>query len=142
MKLPSQRHLFDIPEDVSYLNCAYMSPLMTRVRDAVVEGLNRKRRPWEIAARDFYEGTDRLRSAFADLVHAKPDDIAVVAAASYGVSTAAANLPLSRGQGVLVVEDQFPSNVYPWREKAREKEGSVVTLPRPHDLDWTRAVLE
>ena len=142
MKLPSQRHLFDIPKDVAYLNCAYMSPLMTQVRDAVVEGLDRKRHPWEISARDFYTGSDRLRSAFAELIHAKPDDIAVIAAASYGVSTAAANLPLSRGQGVLMVEDQFPSNVYPWRELAREKEASVVTVPRPAAGDWTRAVLE
>ncbi len=142
MVIPSQRHLFDIPKDVSYLNCAYMSPLMTRVRDAVVQGLDRKRHPWEIKAQDFYEGSDRLRSAFAELIHAKPDDIAVIAAASYGVSTAAANLPLSRGQGVLLVEDQFPSNVYPWRERAREKEASIVTIPRPDDFDWTRAVLE
>ncbi len=142
MPLPSQRHLFDIPDDVAYLNCAYMSPLMTRVRDAVVEGLDRKRHPWEVTARDFYTGSDRLRAAFAELVHAKPDDVAIVAAASYGVSTAAANLPLSRGQAVLVVEDQFPSNLYPWRERAREKGGSLVTVPRPADGDWTRAVLE
>jgi selenocysteine lyase/cysteine desulfurase len=142
MKLPSQRHLFDIPEDIAYLNCAYMSPLMTPVRDAVVEGLDRKRHPWEISARDFYTGSDRLRSAFAELIHAKADDIAVIAAASYGVSTAAANLPLSRGQAVLLVEDQFPSNVYPWRELAKEKEASIVTVPRPADFDFTRAVLE
>ena len=142
MKLPSQRHLFDIPEDIAYLNCAYMSPLMTQVRDAVVEGLDRKRHPWEISARDFYTGSDRLRSAFAELIHAKTDDIAVIAAASYGVSTAAANLPLSRGQAVLMVEDQFPSNVYPWRELAREREASIVTVPRPADFDWTRAVLQ
>jgi selenocysteine lyase/cysteine desulfurase len=142
MKLPSQRPLFDIPEDIAYLNCGYMSPLMTRVRDAVVEGLDRKRRPWEITARDFYAGTDLLRAAFAELIHAKPDDVAVVAAASYGVSTAAANLPLSEGQGVLVVEDQFPSNVYPWRERARAEGASIVTVARPADGDWTRAVLE
>jgi len=142
LPLPSQRHLFDIPDDVAYLNCAYMSPLLTRVRDAVVEGLDRKRHPWEITARDFYTGSDRLRSAFAELIHAKPDDVAIVPAASYGVSNAVANLPLSRGQAVLVVEDQFPSNVYPWRERVREKGGSVVTVPRPADGDWTRAVLE
>jgi len=142
MKLPSQRHLFDIPDDIAYLNCAYMSPLMTKVRDAVVQGLNRKQHPWEISAADFYTGSDRLRSAFAELIHAKADDIAIIAAASYGVSTAAANLPLSRGQAVLTVEDQFPSNIYPWREVAREKEASIVTVPRPADFDWTRAVLE
>ena len=142
MKLPSQRHLFDIPDDVTYLNCAYMSPLMTKVRDATVEGLDRKRHPWEIKARDFYEGSDRLRSAFAELIHAKADDIAIIPAASYGVTTSAVNLPLSRGQGVLVVEDQFPSNVYPWRERAREREATIVTIPRPADFDWTRAVLD
>jgi selenocysteine lyase/cysteine desulfurase len=126
---------------VAYLNCGYMSPLMTRVREAVVEGLDRKRHPWEIAAQDFYTGADRLRAAFAELVHARPDDVAIVAAASYGVSTAAANLPLAPGQGVLLAEDQFPSNVYPWRERARERGGTVVTVPRPRDADWTRAVL-
>jgi selenocysteine lyase/cysteine desulfurase len=142
MKLPSQRRLFDIPEDIAYLNCAYMSPLMTKVRDAVVQGLDRKRHPWEIKAEDFYTGSDRLRSAFAELIHARPDDVAIIAAASYGVSTAASNLPLSRGQAVLVVEDQFPSNIYPWRERAREVGGTLVTVPRPGDGDWTRAVLE
>jgi selenocysteine lyase/cysteine desulfurase len=142
MKLPSQRRLFDIPEDIAYLNCAYMSPLMTKVRDAVVQGLDRKRHPWEIKAEDFYTGSDRLRSAFAELIHARPDDVAIIAAASYGVSTAASNLPLSRGQAVLVVEDQFPSNIYPWRERAREVGGMLVTVPRPGDGDWTRAVLE
>jgi selenocysteine lyase/cysteine desulfurase len=41
-----------------------------------------------------------------------------------------------------VVEDQFPSNVYPWRERAREAGGTLVTVPRPADGDWTRTVLE
>ena len=51
MKLDSQRHLFDIPEDITYLNCGYMSPLMHAVRDAGVEGLTRKCQPWKISPR-------------------------------------------------------------------------------------------
>lgn len=141
MKLPSQRHLFDIPEDVTYLNCGYMSPLMKSVVEAGVAGLARKRRPWTIQPRDFFAGADSLRAAFAELVNARPADIAIVAAASYGVSVAARNLPLERGQSVLVAADQFPSNVLPWRERAREAGASVVTIPRPQDFDWTSAVL-
>lgn len=30
--LPNQRHLFDIPRDVAYLNCAFMGPLLTAAR--------------------------------------------------------------------------------------------------------------
>ena len=54
MKLPSQRHLFDIPDDVTYLNCGYMSPLTHRVRDAGIEGLTRKCRPWEVVPSGFF----------------------------------------------------------------------------------------
>jgi selenocysteine lyase/cysteine desulfurase len=141
MKLSCQRHLFDIPDDVAYLNCAYMSPLLTRVRDAAVAGLARKTHPWEIVPHDFFSGSDALRAAFAELINASADDVAIVPAASYGVSTAARNLPLARGQNVLVVEDQFPSNVYPWRERAAESGAGVRTVPRPATGGWTQAVL-
>jgi selenocysteine lyase/cysteine desulfurase len=141
MQLPNQRHLFDIPDDVAYLNCGYMSPLMHPVREAGVAGLTRKARPWEITARDFFSGSDALRAAFAQLVNARADDIALVPAASYGVSVAARNLPLAHGQHVLVAAEQFPSNVYPWRERAREAGAEVRTLPKPADGDWTQAVL-
>ena len=141
MKIPCQRHLFSIPGDVAYLNCGYMSPLMRQVRDAAVAGLERKAQPWEITPHDFFSGSDALRATFARLINAGVDDIAIVPAASYGVSTAARNLPLSRGQNVIVVEDQFPSNVYPWRERAREVGAQVRTVPRPPKGGWTRAVL-
>jgi selenocysteine lyase/cysteine desulfurase len=134
--------MFDMPEDISYLNCAYMSPMMHRVRDAGVAGLEMKQRPWTIAPPDFFTGSDTLREAFATLIHAEPKDIAIVAAASYGLSVAAKNLPLTQGQTVIVVEDQFPSNVYPWRERALEVGASVRTLRRPIDGDWTATVVE
>jgi selenocysteine lyase/cysteine desulfurase len=142
MKLACQRHLFDIPADVAYLNCGYMSPLLRRVREAGEAGLARKAHPWEITARDFFSGSDALRATFAELVNAHADDIALVPAASYGVSTAARNLPLARGQNVIVAEDQFPSNVYPWRERAREVGAEVRTVPRPVEGGWTAVVLD
>jgi selenocysteine lyase/cysteine desulfurase len=42
---------------------------------------------------------------------------------------------------VLVAEDQFPSNVLPWRERAREVGARVRTVPRPQQGGWTQAVL-
>ncbi|MGD8358793.1 MAG: aminotransferase class V-fold PLP-dependent enzyme [Lysobacterales bacterium] len=142
MRLPSQRHLFDIPDDIAYLNCAYMSPLMTAVREAGVAGLSSKAHPWEIAPADFFTGSDALRAAFAQLVNAKADDIAIIPAVSYGISTAARNVPLEGGQNVIVVEEQFPSNVYPWRERAREAGAELRTLARPVSGGWTQVVLE
>ena len=140
--IPCQRHLFDIPPDVAYLNCAYISPLMHTAREAGEASTRRKCRPWEIGPDDFFADAEEGRSLFAELVGATPEDIALVPAASYGVSTAARNVPLAPGQQVLLLQEQFPSNVYPWRERARECGAEVRTLPRPTDDDWTRCILE
>ena len=116
--IPNQRHLFDIPEDIAYLNCAYLGPLSRGVVAAGQEASERKSRPWKIGSQDFFTDTQIARALFAGLVNAGDDDVAIVPAASYGVSVAARNLPLAKGQTVVVLAEQFPSNVYAWRESA------------------------
>ena len=113
-----QRHLFEIPEGVTYLNCAYMSPLMRSVVEAGKAGLARKARPWEIRTDDFFNREEDLRGLAAQLFHCAANDVAIVPSASYGLSTAALNLPIKRGQKILVLEEQFPSNFYPWHRLA------------------------
>lgn len=140
--IPSQRHLFDLPDDVAYLNCAYMSPLMTAVADAVAAGARRKLRPWEIGGEDFFADSERARAAFARLIGAAAGDIAIVPSASYGIAVAARNLPVQAGQRILVLKEQFPSNVYGWRELARARGAEVVTIERGQDDDWTRVILD
>jgi len=139
--LPCQRHLFDLPEDVHYLNCAYISPLMHAVADAMRAGLGREMRPWEILASDFFHLPERARELFAALIGAQADDIALVPSASYGMATAAANLEVAAGRRILLLAEQYPSNVYVWREVARRRGATLKLVPRPADGDWTAAVL-
>jgi selenocysteine lyase/cysteine desulfurase len=139
--IPCQRHLFDIPEDVSYLNCAYMSPLMRSVLDAGHTGLGRKARPWQIRTEDFFDPEEKLRGVAGQLFNCDANDVAIVPSASYGLSTAALNLPISAGQKILVLDEQFPSNYYPWHRLAQEKDAKLVIVPWPEDGDWTSAVL-
>jgi selenocysteine lyase/cysteine desulfurase len=140
--IQSQRHLFDIPEDIAYLNCAYLGPLSHAVVAAGREASGRKSRPWEIGSEDFFTETEVARALFAGLINAGDDDVAIVPAASYGVSVAARNLPLAKGQTVVVLAEQFPSNVYAWRESANGAGARVIAVPRPEHGDLTRAVLD
>jgi len=141
-ELSSQRALFDIPDDVAYFNCAYMSPLSRRVVAAGEAGVRRKAQPWSISPPDFFSEAEIARRRVGALIKADPDGIAIVPSASYGIALAAANLPLARGQRVLVLAEQFPSNVYAWRERARAAGGELLTVQRPDDDDWTRAVID
>lgn len=139
--LPSQRHLFDIPEDVAYLNAAYMGPMAKPVIAAGEHGMAAKGKPWTIRPVDFFTESEAVRALFARLVNATADDVAIVPAVSYGMAVAAGALPLQAGQSVITLAEQFPSNVYPWMEKARAANAAHLTVPRPADDDWTREVL-
>ncbi|HEX2182576.1 MAG TPA: aminotransferase class V-fold PLP-dependent enzyme [Rubrobacteraceae bacterium] len=142
MNLGDQRRLFEIPGDISYLNCAYMSPQLRSAREAGERAVGRKSRPWEIAPPDFFGDAEESRALFARLVGGEPDGVALVPSVSYGIAVAAANVPVREGQRILILEDQFPSNVYAWRELAKRSGAKLVTVPRPADHDWTSAVLE
>jgi selenocysteine lyase/cysteine desulfurase len=139
-----QRHLFEIPDEVAYFNCAYMSPLPRESVEAGREAVARKARPWTIAPPDFFSGPETARELFARLLGAPatPDDVALVPSASYGMAIAIRNLPLRAGQRVLMLDEEFPSTTYGWRARAEEAGAEAVLLPRPADDDWTRVVLE
>jgi selenocysteine lyase/cysteine desulfurase len=134
--LRDQRDLFSIPDGVTYLNCSYLGPQLRSVTAAGLDAVRGKEQPWSLAPVDFFTGSERLRAAFASLIGADADGVAFVPSVSYGVGVAVANLPL-RGRATLLLADDFPSDVYPWRAA-----GPVVTVERPKDDDWTAAVLD
>jgi len=140
--LPPQRDAFDLPDGVAYLNCAFMSPQLRRVSEVGIAAVQRKQRPWRIGPADFFDHLERLRGLFAQLIQGDAEGVAVVPAASYAVSTAAANVSASGESRIVVLADQYPSNVYPWHDLARRSGASVVAVERPDDGDWTRAVVE
>ncbi len=131
MLIPNSRHLFEIPDDVAYLNTAYMGPLLRSAAEAGVAGVRLKQRPWEISPEDFFTLADRARTLFAQLIGASADDIAITPSVSYGIETAAKNLRLEAGDEIVVLADQFPSNVYPWKARADAVGASLVTIPAP-----------
>ncbi|MDH5804225.1 MAG: aminotransferase class V-fold PLP-dependent enzyme [Gemmatimonadota bacterium] len=139
--------LFSLPEGIHYLNCAYQSPLSKRVELAGLEGVRRKSNPAEVTPESFFIGPRTLRSKFAELIGlSESDQVAIMPSVSYGISTVAKNTKVSRGQTIVVLGDQFPSNVYPWRRLAQETGATIRTVARPDGItpgeDWNRELLE
>ncbi|MEZ6010753.1 MAG: aminotransferase class V-fold PLP-dependent enzyme [Hyphomonas sp.] len=126
--IPNQRHLFDIPEGVAYFNTATMGPMTVASVEAGQKGLARKLHPWTIPDTDFFADTERLRPLLAELIGADTDGIAFSPSVSYSLASAAKNLPLKSSQEILVLADQFPSNVYTWRDLAARTGASLRTV--------------
>ena len=142
--LADARSAFDLPDDVDLPQLRVHGPdAPVSAVEAGWMGLARKGQPWTVAPDDFTVPVDQLRAALAGLLGV-PDDVdgvAITPSVSYGVSTAAANLHLDPGQVAVVLDQQFPSDVYGWERLARRHGGALHTVARPADGDWTAALL-
>lgn len=142
--LPSQRHLFDVPPHIAYFNAAYYGPQLNEARDRLLEGARAKSHPWERLPPSFFDDAETLRGLASRIFGGDVNGYAVIPAASYGLSTAARALEpqLRPGDSILVIAEEFPSNVLPWRRAAQETGARVVTVPTPANGDWTSAIVE
>ena len=140
--IPSQRDLFEIPNGVTYLNCATLSPQLRSVTAAGLDSVRAKASPWGITPPDWFSGTETLRGLAARVLEADAESMALVPSVSYGIAIAAANVRVERGQSIVLLHEQFPSNVYAWRDLARRREATVRTVQREAGQSWTQALLE
>ncbi len=141
--LNSQRHLFDVPEEIAYFNCAYNSPQLNESRVRLQAGVSSKSHPWERTPKDFFDDAEKIRKLSSSIFGGDRNGFAVIPSASYGVSTAARAIEpqLHIGDKILIIAEEFPSNVLPWRRTAQETGAEIITTPVPEDGNWTNSIL-
>ena len=142
-----QKSKFNLTGKKVYLNCAYMSPMLKKVEKAGIKGIHFQRKPDKIMPEDFFRNIEKIKGSFSRLINCKnPDRIAYVPAASYGLANVTNNIKLERGEGVVVVGDQFPSNVYPWMNLTKKYDGELKfvkkqTSSKSQGKQWNEDIL-
>lgn len=147
--LSCQKSSFSLDPSVHYLNCAFMSPVSKRVEEAGIAGIRGKRSPEGIGPDDFFDYPARVKQAFASLIDGKPENVALFPSVSYGIATAARNLRPKTGQNIVMLHEQFPSNVYTWMRLAESSGADIRTVFRPQESSlsdvhtaWNAAILD
>ena len=72
MPLQQQKHLFDIPEDICYLNTANLSPSFKSVETAGITSVLEKSRPYKITGYHFFIALLGLKKDFAKFSFSSP----------------------------------------------------------------------
>lgn len=146
--MQNQKHLFDLSPEITYLNGAYMAPQLKSVTEIGIQSLQRKAHPNEILPEDFFNDKEILKQRFATLIDA-PDyrNTAIIPSVSYGIANAANNVPLQRGDEIILVDEQFPSNVYIWQEVAKKNNAIIKVVYPPKDFKdrgklWNQHILD
>ena len=146
--LECQKHLFSLSEDTTYLNCANMSAQLKTVEQIGIENILKKSNPFQIEGRHFFEEREVLKQRFAQLIEAPdPQSIAIIPAVSYGIAIVAKNIPFDKGDEIIILGEQFPSNYYAWKQLEKEKGIVIKTIPAPtiekgRGAAWNQNVLE
>jgi selenocysteine lyase/cysteine desulfurase len=139
--LPSQRHLFDMPREICYLNAASWSPLPLATQEAGRAAVARKGRPWTLDPAFAGQQYERTRAAAARLVNAAPADVALISSVGYGVATAGKLLRVPEGSRVILLENDHTSPFLEWMVRAPAEGFTVEVVSQPESTDWTAAVL-
>lgn len=145
--LSIQRSKFSLPKGTTYLNCAYMSPLLKSVEKAGIKGIYGKRNPAAISQDDFFLETEAVRVAYAQVIGVSdPKRIALIGSVSYGMATVANNLTLKSSDNIIVAADQFPSNYYSWQKLCRQTGAKLKVIAPPASLlhrgrQWNEFIL-
>ena len=114
-EVATYRRLFPhIEKGVIYFNHAAVSPMHRRSLQAL-EAYHRERAEGDI---EFWPGVltvkDRLKQSIARLIHARPEQIALVGNTSIGLNILANGLDWRPGDRILLNNFEFPANVYPF----------------------------
>ena len=111
------RHRFPIFERLVYVNSCSQGALSDAVRaayEAYLGDWDEHGAPWEY----WVERTEAARAAFAGLVNAEPDEIAVTTSLSAGVSALATGLRYARRSKIVVTDLEFPTIGQIWHAQA------------------------
>jgi selenocysteine lyase/cysteine desulfurase len=146
--LNNQKSKFRIPDAIHYLNCAYMSPLLKEIEQIGHQAITKKCFPFQIKGDDFFADSNKLKKTFASLI--KADDyqnIAIIPSVSYGIANVVNNISLQKNDEILLVDEQFPSNVYSWKKLTDKYQAKLVFAKAPklqkgRGKKWNANILE
>lgn len=148
--LSCQKELFSLPESLHYLNCATRAPLSKEAEAVGHQAITQQGNPFNLRPDDFFSGPIQIRNLFSDLIHnPDPERVAIIPSVSYGMAVVARNLPhkpgIRAGQEVLLVGNEFPSDVYAWGRVCRELDLNVSTIGMPDTFPkgphWNEQIL-
>jgi len=145
--MQEQKSAFQLPEDIHFINCAYMSPLLRTVEEKGIEALIRKRNPTQIKPEDFFNQGHDVRHLYAAMVDCAPENLAIIPSVSYGISTALKNIKMEKGKHAITVSDEFPSGYFALERWCATNGAELKVIHAPKELDqkgkiWNEHILE
>jgi len=114
-------------DDAIYLNAAGQAPMPRVSLEAVQASLEWKKFPQRLTDHQERDLSNRVRISLANLIGAKPEEIALTTGASAGLIALAYGLHWKQGDEILTARREFPVQYTTWKPM-EEREGIKLNL--------------
>lgn len=118
-EVASIRAHFPITERCIYLDHAFVGPLSRDAATAVQNVTEQHEHQGALSFASLIEQTDGVRTLFANFIGADPSEIAILNTTSMALSIVANGISWDTGDNVVIPENEYLSNVYPWQHLSR-----------------------
>jgi len=126
------RALFPVTERLNYLNHAAVSPPPSPTIEAIQSQLRDVSENGSINFKSWIATKERTRQLLADMLGARPEQVAFLRNTSDALSTVANGLEWRSGENIVTFRNEFPSNIYPWL-RLRDAFGVEVRMCEERD---------
>jgi cysteine desulfurase/selenocysteine lyase len=126
------RALFPVTERAIYLNHAAVSPPPLKTIEAIQSQLRDVSENGSVNFRSWVAVKERARQLVAEMLCARPEQVAFTRNTSDGLSTVANGLDWRPGDNLVTFRNEFPSNIYPWL-RVRDALGVEVRMCEERD---------
>jgi selenocysteine lyase/cysteine desulfurase len=128
-----------IAESWAYFDHAAVAPLSEPARRALVEYADDAAEQGDTRWPAWRRRVEDIRAAAARMVNATADEIAFVSNTTAGIALVAEGFPWTAGDNVVTLDNEFPSNQYPWLNlAARGVETRRVPIGDAGRIDYAR----
>lgn len=108
------RNEFPVTNHLIFLNHANVAPLSRRACEKVVQWAKDITQNGDAHLGEWFQEIEGVRGAAARLLGASPAEIAFLKNTSEGLSLVAEGFPWQPGDNVVIVDAEYPANIYPW----------------------------
>lgn len=126
MSIANFKDAFAASRTSLHLNNAGVAPICRPAFETVLHWAKRMREDGTFAYADLFAANEHTRQSLGRLLNAPAEQIAFFPGAAYAISQFAFGLDLKEGDEILLWDQEYPSNFYPWRDAALRAGAKIV----------------
>ncbi len=132
------RSQMPVADRFAYFDHAAVAPLSQMARQAIMQWCNQATAEGDTVWPGWHQRVEEARALAARLLGADEAEVALVHSTTEGITLVAEGYPWQVGDNVVTLENEFPSNQYPWLNLASRGVETRRVSPRDGRVDLAR----